>query len=526
MTILNKPLLSDLPLGDDEPKHTQLALQIAQQWAHDAFTNVDDHHHGLAHAHNVEKNVISICTYIYPQVSKAEKLVLRIAALLHDIGYSKYSPDWSQDRREHIKASLDFALHHLPKLPIYAKNPVLSPTTCYLIAHHDDIHYQYPSMVWEGKVQPVDLGSHAQYLDEFENSLSLEERNRLQLVLNALVVADALTATGDAGAKRTLNYSIERNLPIFAQGNPLSAWSWEESAVGNVRLAAKRALIAAFSPESKDVAQKNYDAAECFVESLCAHNGIAYYSETPANLEHSSIFLSDSSESVHFYSRSRHPDMKISFQLSRYLSWISLETTMRKVELRGDRNLLPYSNATISPRRYDIDKLRPTSYYVLRSQIEQHDKLQFNLQLQYQLGLFDLTGMIEYNQNGDNFCLAPPIVETYYESTEGATVTAIVDGVHRIWLARKLGLKEIWVVEVSNISAEFPLVPLPLNWDDVKMVDSVPPTHAKRRFRFPSIESFPDISDLTQVPVSLENYLYFFYRDLSSLGSSGIRPTQ
>ena len=493
-----KQLLSDLSLSS-----LDLSLHLIRQWVSSAFSGVDNHH-GLAHAQEVEKYVIFICSHTDVDISKAEELVLRIAATVHDVGYAMYSLQWSPDRREHVKASLDFASGRLLTLPIFSDNPALLSIVCYLIARHDDINYQYPSLALKGKVQPVELGEYAIYLSEFEASLSREERERLLLLLNVLVVADGLTATGEAGAQRTFNYSSERGLPLIGRGNPLNAWCWEESALGNVRLAAKRAVLAAFSLESKRLAREEYSAMEHFVKILCAENNIPYCCETLTNLGDSDI-------------------SNFVFQLVSYADWESLESAMRKVELLGDRSLLPYFSAPIAPRRCIISDLRPTSYYVLRSQIEQHRKLQTKLQSDYMLSLFDLIGMFQYKQNGDSFCISPPIVETYYEPTEGATVTAIVDGLHRLWLARELGLEEVWVIEVSNVPEKFPLVPLPLHWHDVRMVDSVPETSNKRRFRFPSIEDFPDISNLSQVPVTSKNYRYFFYRDLASLGSSGIR---
>lgn len=491
-------------------RDTELTVQVIKRWVSDVFTKADNHH-GFKHAQDVEEKVMSICDQRDIQISKVEKLVLRTAALLHDVGFAAYMPSWSKDRREHVKASLDFVINRLPGAPIFSNNPALLPIVFYLIAHHDDRNYKYPSLAWGGKVQLVELGEYADYLSAFETSLLLEERDHLQLLLSILAEADALTATGDTGAKRTFGYSTERGLPIFAQGNQLNAWCWEESAIGNVRIAAKGALTVAFSPGSKLLAQRGYDEMEQFIKRLCAKNNTPYYPETLTNLGDSDTPYDDSQFKV---------------QLVSYLGWRSVETALRKLGLLGDKSLRPYADAQIMPRRYPLSNLRPTSFYVLRSQLDQHRKLQAKLLSDYALSLFDLTGVIEYNQNGDSFRLSPPIVETYYEAQERAIVTAVVDGLHRIWLARELGLKEIWVIEISDIPDKFPLVPLPLKWDDVRMFDTVPPTYEKRRFRFPTIESFPDVSGLTKVPITPENFLYFFYRDLSSLGSTGIRSSK
>jgi hypothetical protein len=504
-------LFNSLPRDSfDTDAKIQPILQLVRKWVNDAFAQVDNYH-GSKHVQKVEENVIFICDHLDIQVSNVEKLLLCTAALLHDVGFAAYSPSWSQDRREHVNASLDFTMDNLTKVPIFSLNPAFLPIVCYLIAHHDDRNFKYPSAVREGKVEAVVLGRYTSYLDEFELSLSLEQKQRLQFLLDVLAVADALTATGEEGAKRTFGYSRERGLLTFAPGNRLNAWCWEESAVGNVRLAAKGSLTSAFSSESKRIAQEGYEAMEHFIKTMCFKNNEIYFPETFTNLGDSDVSLDD-------------PQYKV--QLLSYLDWKPLKAKLRNVPLLGDKSLFPYANAQIKAHKYTIRDLRPTSLYVLRSQLERHRKLQVNLQLDYKLSLFDLTGIIEYKQNGDSFLLSPPIVETYYETMEHAMVTAIVDGLHRIWLARELGLEEIWLIEISTISDKFPLVPLPLNWDEVQLSDTVPSTSDKRRFRFPTIESFPNISDITKVPITQENFRYFFYRDLSSLGSSGIRSPE
>jgi hypothetical protein len=85
------------------------------------------------------------------------------------------------------------------------------------------------------------------------------------------------------------------------------------------------------------------------------------------------------------------------------------------------------------------------------------------------------------------------------------------------------GYSKIRAVVISNVPEHLPLVPLPLRWEDVKIVNDVSEAAAKREYRFPDIESFPNISSFSSAPVTPQNYRYFFYRDLSPLGSSGIR---
>jgi hypothetical protein len=505
--------LDELVKKPAEPTHDSLftdvyvapTLLYLQGLVRKAFVTTDQYH-GLTHAQDVEKNVFTICSQPDITVSNLDKLIVRAAALLHDVGYAAYEPGWSKDRREHVQAGLDLVISQLRNTPIFAENPDLNDWVSYLIAYHDDTNYNYPSAVRGGEVTPVVLGDHARRLREFEQKLTDAERERLNRLLCILREADAMAATNTAGAHRTFNYSVDRGLPVFSEGNPLNAWCWEESAIGNVRVGAKRMLIDSISGQGKRFAREHYNAVEIFVESMCSQHRVPYMSETPP---------------VTPIARVSDPQFKI----TRYQGWTTLEAMLREVAVLGDSNVRPYASATIKPRKVAIRDLRPASYYALRSQIAGHHHMATSLQSEYAFSIFDLTGILDYTQDGTRFRMAPPLVETYHEPTENQTVSVIVDGLHRVLLARQFGIESIWVMEVSDISPQYPLVPLPLNWDDVELCNSVPPTHAKRKFRFPTLADFPNVSALSDVEITDGNYLYFFYRDLSSLGSDGVRSS-
>lgn len=486
-------------------------LQRVRTWVETAFARAgaaDDPYHGAAHAREVERRAVAIDDQFANHVCRAERLALRLAALLHDVGYAAYLPEWSRDRREHVAASLAFAMSKLPNEPLLARNPELLPAIYYLIAHHDDTNYAFPSQVWDGCVRPADLDDHVAYLGEYADHLSEGQRQRLDLLLAILREADALTATGTAGAERTFTYSTSRGLPAFAPGNPLNAWCWEESATGNVRVAAKRALLDAFTDEGKKAARESYQHMERYVERICHQGDIPYH---PESLSWRDV-LGESDSAA-----------RPSVTLRRYVGWPSLEQTLRDVRLRGDRTLQPYADAHIAARRLRIADLRPMSSYALASRIEQLATLQTCLEERYALSLFDLTGIVEFQQDGAGVRMAPPIVERYREPAEGAEAAVIVDGLHRVLLARARGLECIWAVEIRDVPSRFPLVAFPLRWDEVNVVEAVPTTGAKRRFRYPRFADFPDISGFSAVQPTEADYLYFFYRDLAPLGSTGIR---
>ena len=239
--------------------------------------------------------------------------------------------------------------------PLFLSNVRLLSVVLYLIAHHDDTNYQYPSVVWHGYVHEVDLGRHATTLESFEEGLSSSERDRLSILLRILQIADAWAATGIDGATRTYEYSLKRGLAPFGLGNPLNAWCWEESAIGNVRIAAKRAIIDAPTPELKHSAIDQYDLVEQFVERVCREERVEYHRET-VRLEGSD-------------SCPQGDEGELDVKITRYESWPRPVETLKEVALLGDKNIRPYSKATVRICQRSVTDLHPTSFYILKARL-------------------------------------------------------------------------------------------------------------------------------------------------------------
>jgi hypothetical protein len=128
--------------------------------------------------------------------------------------------------------------------------------------------------------------------------------------------------------------------------------------------------------------------------------------------------------------------------------------------------------------------------------------------------------------------MAPPVIARYVETMGDikGEVWGLVDGLHRCTAAREMGISHIRAVVLSEIPPQFPLVPLPLEWRDVRVVTDVPKLYEKRKFRFEdtgSLEAF--LSDFPATyadsprPVDDRTAKYYHFWDFSALGSSGIR---
>jgi hypothetical protein len=163
----------------------------------------------------------------------------------------------------------------------------------------------------------------------------------------------------------------------------------------------------------------------------------------------------------------------------------------------------------------DIETLYPLAKYVLADNLAQLERIRVAL-LAQGFDIFNLPGRVEVISGPERTFVAPPVIEDWPH--EGRL---IVDGLHRIWLARRYGLKRVRCVLIRNVS--MPLVPLPVRWDEVREYPpGLSPTE-KRIYRFDKFSDVASVNRAVEWGVNEHNYRYFFFRDFSRLGSSGIR---
>lgn len=197
----------------------------------------------------------------------------------------------------------------------------------------------------------------------------------------------------------------------------------------------------------------------------------------------------------------------------------ALIEALRECGTAGEPALKPYQSASISLERVSVDDLVPTAKYVLEEQVEYLGGLQVTLQ-KAALDIFDLTCGLVWPDPINGRAVAPPIAELWED--EGLL---LVDGLHRVWLAKTSGVRTITCAVVRGASV--PLVPLPTTWNNVKLFPpgERPTLHEKRDYRFPDSSSLRRATPAIAAQVTDENFRYFLFRDLKGLGSSGVRPT-
>lgn len=195
----------------------------------------------------------------------------------------------------------------------------------------------------------------------------------------------------------------------------------------------------------------------------------------------------------------------------------ALARLVRDTPLRYNGRLKPYKDSEITLEPLAIDSVAPLAKYVLYANLEELSGVAKDLE-RAGVDLFQLHGRLTLEVDQEQRFLSPPVVEEWPE--EGYL---LVDGLHRAWLAREEGRNALNCLVIRRVS--LPLVPLPVDWSEICVYEqgTQPREEEKRLYRFRTQEDILDY--MGEVPSGLNsgNAKYFFFRDLSALGSAGIR---
>lgn len=178
-------------------------------------------------------------------------------------------------------------------------------------------------------------------------------------------------------------------------------------------------------------------------------------------------------------------------EITQVQDFARLEQRIRNISLLNEsiKGLRPYRSSQIALEEVNIDSLHPCALYVLDQNLRTQRALRNSFLSAHgvdTLRMSEEETMISFRWGGREQEIIPPIVEI---SEDDGYLPVITDGLHRITLARELGLKKVAVVTISNTAV--PLSVLPVEWFQVSRVDTVPPTHQKRKLRFlPPEEAF------------------------------------
>lgn len=191
-----------------------------------------------------------------------------------------------------------------------------------------------------------------------------------------------------------------------------------------------------------------------------------------------------------------------------------VERRLRSTPLKdnGVPGFSPYHSSKITLELIDVNQLHPCSLYALSSQLNILRELR-RLFLQKGLDILNLTSdrtFITYNCGGKDYVISPPVIEV---SEEDGSILVITDGLHRIFIAKELGLATIRAIKIENTAAPLPV--LPVDWSEIKLCDVVPPTEQKRKFRFAGMKEIWQWIATHQTRFNQGfDPQYFFYRSL------------
>lgn len=159
----------------------------------------------------------------------------------------------------------------------------------------------------------------------------------------------------------------------------------------------------------------------------------------------------------------------------------ALERKLREKTLSYDPLIQPYQLSDFSLEEVRIDEIRPCSKYLLRTQLVTI-RLLADRFTQHGLDLFNLDReacLIKYSVEGKPRLIYPPLVE---ESVDDGDMRVIVDGQHRIEVARLEGRSTVNVLLARNVAVPIPAYPV--EYHEVHVVEEVPNHTNKRNYRF------------------------------------------
>ena len=163
---------------------------------------------------------------------------------------------------------------------------------------------------------------------------------------------------------------------------------------------------------------------------------------------------------------------------------------LRKVTLLNsseDKPIFIYKDADIDLVDVSVPSLMPAQFYKLEYAINKIKELQKALKKQ-KLDLFNTEGYLSYQtyESDSEWNLLPAIVEYQLEKDE-VVYPLILDGLHRVALARDQKLDKIKVIKIVNKLIDFPPPAFanPKGWEDVRTVSSPPESRDKKYWRFP-----------------------------------------
>jgi len=174
---------------------------------------------------------------------------------------------------------------------------------------------------------------------------------------------------------------------------------------------------------------------------------------------------------------------------------------LRKVTLLNSKKIgkpiFVYKNTVIELREVKIKDLVPLQLYQLKSSNQLIINLNNILWKKYKEDIFHMDGYCVYESNDKKYTFIPPIIESI-ENSKGKMQNVVIDGLHRMLLAKKLKKETATVIVIRNIPQKLILPVVPNTWEEMEIVEIAPKGERKRRWLIPPEKG------------------YLYYRDFNS----------
>lgn len=137
---------------------------------------------------------------------------------------------------------------------------------------------------------------------------------------------------------------------------------------------------------------------------------------------------------------------------SRFVSRSEVVDGLFQTSTLADPQARPYQGASISYQNIKLTEIKPTQYYQVEENVRQVEEIR-NFVLSYGQDILNLSdGGVELVVNSQAEIMLPPIVEN--DPQEGLI---ILDGTHRSFLARRLGMTAMQFILIDGVREEFAL---------------------------------------------------------------------
>lgn len=160
-----------------------------------------------------------------------------------------------------------------------------------------------------------------------------------------------------------------------------------------------------------------------------------------------------------------------------------------------------YKHAKIELTRIPVSDLMPESFYLITRTLSNLKKLRRAL-VQENIDIFNLNGYVSYatDESKNTYTLLPVVIE-YQREKDGSVKPVILDGLHRLSIARSQKIERVQVIKITKVSRKYPVYGFvnPHGWQDVKLVQTVPDKKDKRLWRFPLKEVYRYYRDFNSV---------------------------